>query len=52
MHNVKLVNSLQKKISAGILSHGSKLEGKKHLRFLSMMSLKGGYQGYHNARTF
>ena len=35
-----------------VLSHGSQLEGKKHLWFLSMTSLKGGYQFYCNARRF
>ena len=49
--NVKLVNSPPKKFQR-ILSHGSQLEGKKHLWFLSMTSLKGGYQFYRNPRTF
>ena len=49
--SVKLVNSLQKKFQQ-VSSHGSQLEGKKHLWFLSMLSLKGGYPFYCNARTF
>ena len=34
------------------MSHGSQLEGKKDLWFLSMRSLKGGYQFCRNERIF
>ena len=51
MYNIKLVTSLPMKFQQ-ILSHGSQLGGKKHLRFLSMTSLKGNYQFYCDARTF
>ena len=51
MFNIKLVISLQKKVQQ-VLSHGSQLGGKKHLWFLSSMTLlKGNYQFYRDART-
>ena len=51
MYSVKLVNSPRKKLQQ-VLSHGSQLSRKKHLWFLSMMSLKDTYQFYYDARTF
>ena len=52
MFKVKLVASLPKKIQQ-VLSHNNfQLGGKKHLWFLSMTSLKGDYQFYHDARIF
>ena len=51
MFNIKLVTSPPKKFQ-WVLSHSSQLGGKKHLWFLSMMSLKGDYQFDHDARIF
>ena len=52
MYNVKLVNTPQKYFSWFCHMVLNLISWKKYLWLLSLMSLKGGYQFYHDAKTF